>query len=72
LWQTVNHVLSEEEGQVQRGQPDRECDQQNIQICRDTIEAPQPFFAGAVGQKWFSQHCQHLPWRETGLVSLGV
>ena len=57
LRQSVDHVLSEEEGQIQRGQSDRERDQQNIQICRDTVEAPQPFFAGAVGQKWFSQHC---------------
>src|SRR6266852_986669 len=57
LRQPVDHALSDEKGQVQRGQPDCEHDQEDIQICGDAVEAAQPFpTSGAVALRWLSQH----------------
>src|SRR6266480_8083371 len=54
LRQPIDHMVSDQKGQIQRGQPDREQDQQDIQICGDTVEASQPFLAsGAIGRRWF-------------------
>jgi hypothetical protein len=54
-------VLSDEKGQVQRRQADREDDQKDIQIRGEAVDAAPPFpaWGGAIARRWFSQHCQH-------------